>query len=862
MPSSLIADDQGNLIVAGRTNSTNYPTTQPVIGTGGLWDITITKLDATGSMMLGSVKIGGLLDDGANITPCGGKAASLQQNYGDESRSEVNFDGAGNILLASCTQSTDFPVKGGFQSVFGGGTQDGVVLKFSPDLSTLLFSTFLGGNGNDAVYVIDLSPVTGAIYVAGGTESSNLPGPKAGTIGSTLNGASIDGFVSIINPSGSTIQKTTYLGTGGIDQVYGIKFDRFGYPYVMGQTTGTWPVLNAAWSQPNGKQFIAKLQPDLSAYAYSTTFGKGEMYPDISPVAFLVDRCENVYVSGWGGKVSSGYNNAGAQGLPVTPDAIKSKADINQNTRLGQDFYFFVLEKNAKSQLYGSYFGQDGGPIGDHVDGGTSRFDKNGVIYQAICANCGSNMAFPTSPGAWATTKPTSANCNLAMVKIAFEFSGVRSGVSSTINGVARDTAGCVPLTVDFVDTVRSAVSYEWNFGDGSPQITTVTPNAPHTYNAVGIYRVMLVAIDSSTCNVRDTSYMNIRVGDNEAKLAFTSTKLEPCSEFRYQFDNNSTANAGGSFTANSFVWDFGDGTRVPAGTGRVLHTYTAPGTYNVRLVLNDPNFCNAPDSISIQLRVAALVKADFETPASGCAPYNANFNNISAAGSQFLWDFGDGATSTDISPTHVYNAAGNYTITLTVIDSATCNIRDIKTSSIVVYDLPTADFIAAPQPPVVNMPISFTNQSSADAVSFKWLFGDGDSLVTNSRTVIQHEYNATATYTACLIAINQSGCADTICKEVSMLIEAAVDVPNAFTPGKGDANSVVYVRGFGFAKMKFTVWARWGEKVFESNSKQVGWDGRYKGKLLPMDVYAYTLEVEFTDGTKTSKKGDITLIR
>jgi gliding motility-associated-like protein len=96
----------------------------------------------------------------------------------------------------------------------------------------------------------------------------------------------------------------------------------------------------------------------------------------------------------------------------------------------------------------------------------------------------------------------------------------------------------------------------------------------------------------------------------------------------------------------------------------------------------------------------------------------------------------------------------------------------------------------------------------------------------------------------------------------VQTLIEPAVDVPSAFTPARSDANSVIYVRGFGIAKMKFTIWARWGEKVFETNTKNVGWNGRYKGKLLPMDVYAYTLEVEFFDGTKANKTGDITLIR
>jgi len=872
MPHSLIVDAQGELIVAGKTNSTNYPLKNgALIGDGGGWDITITKLNASGSALIGSRRIGGKNDDGANITPCGGGAQSLQQNYGDESRTEVDLDAAGNIYLASCTQSNSlqsqggFPVQGAFQSVSGGGAQDGVLLKFSPDLSTLAFSTFLGGRGNDAAYVLAINPFDGNIYVAGGTESDNLPGSTSGTIGPSYNGG-IDGFVSIVSGNGSSILKTTYLGTSGIDQVYGIQFDRFGFPYVMGQTTGAWPVLNAAWSQPNGKQFIAKLKPDLSAYAYSTTFGKGEAFPDVSPVAFLVDRCENVYVSGWGGQVDTKYKSSGVQGLPVTPDAIKSAPDINSTTHLGQDFYFFVLEKNAKAQLYGSFFGQNAPTsIGDHVDGGTSRFDQNGVIYQAICANCSNNLAYPTTPGAWATAKPSSANCNLAMVKISFDFAGVGSGVQSFINGVPRDTAGCVPLTVDFKDTAQMAVSYEWDFGDGSAQITTTAPDATHTFTAVGVYKVMLVAIDSTTCNIRDTSYLNIKVGATQALPDFNYRKADPtdCNSLLYQFDNITTAPSGFSFTNKSFTWDFGDKSpTITTGTAGVTHNYAAPGTYIVRLTLDDSTYCNSPDFIEKTIRVSALVKADFETPKAGCAPYKAVFNNISAGGSAFNWEFGDGATSTDVSPVHLYGGAGTYIIKLTAIDSATCNKIDVKVFTITVYDNPIADFAASPQPPTENKPISFTNLSTTDAVKFKWLFGDGDSLITTSRAAVEHEYNATNTYNACLIATNPAGCADTICKPVTTLIVPALDVPNAFTPLSGDVNSKIFVRGFGFAKVKFIIWARWGQKVFESNDKRNGWDGRYNGKVLPMDVYAYTLDVEFTDGTKASKKGDITLIR
>jgi gliding motility-associated-like protein len=134
--------------------------------------------------------------------------------------------------------------------------------------------------------------------------------------------------------------------------------------------------------------------------------------------------------------------------------------------------------------------------------------------------------------------------------------------------------------------------------------------------------------------------------------------------------------------------------------------------------------------------------------------------------------------------------------------------------------------------------------------------------LLTTSSQPVNHEYNATGTFNACLIAYNRYNCSDTICKPIQALIDAAVDVPNAFTPLSSDGNNIIFVRGFGIAKMRFTIWNRWGQKVFESTNKRTGWDGRFNGVLQPMDVYAFTLEVELSDGKKISKKGDITLIR
>lgn len=874
-PSSLVVDGAGNLIVAGRSNSPNYPVTGGAagqIGSGGGFDIVVTKLNSAGSALIGSKKIGGSLDDGVNIDPSRGGSNSLMRNYGDDGRTEVIIDGAGNIFVASSTKSANFPnTAASFQPILG-GNQDGVVLKFNANVTANLFSSYLGGKGNDAAYVLSLAP-NGNLYVAGGTHSRNLPGNTAGTIGpsNNLNGidSTIDGFVSIVSNNGSTILRTTYLGTPAIDQVFGIQFDRLGYPYVMGQTTGNWPIQNAAYSNAGGKQFIAKLQPDLSAYIYSTVFGSGSATPNISPIAFTVDRCENVYVSGWGGHFfnDNPFNSAGTTGLPVTVDAIKSLTD-------GKDMYFLVLKKNAASLLFASFFGennslqQNGGGT-DHVDGGTSRFDQNGTIYQAICGNCKLGLPqipYPTTPGAWSTVN-NGANCNLTMVKIALNLAGVGADVLASINGVPRDTSGCVPLTVDFADSIRNAVSYQWNFGDGSPTVGPLPAatgfSQSHTYNSIGTYQVMLIAIDSTTCNIRDTSYIHIRVGDIQANVDFIPVKQNPCDSFKYRFDNLSTAPPIRPFGSASFAWDFGDGSPLDtAGLESVFHNYVAAGTYNVILHMIDTNYCNYPLADTFQLRVSAIVDARFTTPPTGCVPYTAVFNNTSVGGASFQWDFGDGNTSTLINPTHLYNTAGTYTIVLIANDPNSCNLTDTTRFTINVFDIPTADFNYSPVTPIENSQHTFNNTSSTDAVLFRWDFGDGDTLLTSSRGPVVHQYNATGTFNACLRAYNAAGCFDDICQQVTTLISPLVDVPNAFTPQTGDGNSIVYVRGFGISKMKFIIWNRWGQKVFETSNRLQGWDGKYRGALQPMDVYAYTLDVEFFDGTKTTKKGDITLIR
>ncbi|RFM27454.1 PKD domain-containing protein [Deminuibacter soli] len=884
-PHSMVVDNNNNLIIAGRTTSgRSYPQTSPLYGTEGPdrgnYDIVLTKLNAAGSALVGSRRIGGSGMDGVNVkTNYAGAAqvgaSSTRRNYGDDARSEVITDDANNIYLAAQTQSADFPTTPGAFQPTSGGAQDGVVIKTAGDLSNIIFSSYLGGSKDDASFVLALNPNDQNIYVAGGTQSENFPGTGNGNvIAGTYQKGDCDGFVAIISNDGSRIIKSSYFGTPGEDLIFGIQFDKGGVPYITGTTTGTWYTTdNAAFKQDKGKQFISKIKPDLSGYVYSTVFGAGQGKPDISITAFLVDRCENVYVSGWGGgENATGYGNNNTRALTTTPDAYIA----NSPQRDGADFYFFVLKKDAAAQLYGSMFGQIGG-LFDHVDGGTSRFDKDGVIYQAVCANCGGGTDlsvpgnhFPTTAGVWApvngTTKSNGdvAGCNLAAIKMAFHLAGISAGLRTTIEGIVGKTSGCAPSDVLFEDTMAMGKQYIWSFGDGTPDVTTTDNKINHTYLNPGNFRARLISVDPSSCNVYDTAYADIRIRTDRAFLSYDFTKVGPCTSMQYDFTNTSTAPSR-PFTSKSFVWDFGDGTVTDSvGTQTQTHTFAAAGTYNIVLRLTDTSYCNYPDSVLKQVRISPLVKAQFETPASGCAPYEAEFTNTSLGGQRFSWDFGDGSpASTDINPTHLYNTPGTYIVKLHAEDDNTCNKTADTSFTITVSPKPEAAFSYTPITPEANTPVVFLNGSSG-ATSYIWDFGDGERLPTIMRdTTVKHIYQATDTFKACLYAANQYGCMDTACHAVAALVIPLVDVPNAFTPNGDGVNDVITLRGYGMSKVIFRIYNRWGVMVFQSNStKQPSWDGRYKGTIQPQDVYTYIADIEFFDGTKYQKKGDITLLR
>lgn len=845
-PHSMVVAASGELFIAGRTYSSDYPNTTTRNYNGGA-DIIITKLSTTGAVT-SSTLLGGSADDGVNISSLYGTTNSLKHSYADDSRSEVLTDNNNNVYVASCTRSTDFDDTLHSIKTSTSGNQDGVVLKLNNNLSTLLWGTYLGGSGDDAAYVLDFNNDQSAVYVSGGTASANFPAATGGFSGlwPTAQG-DIDGYIVKFRNGGNyDVLRGTMIGRGSYDQCFGIQVDNEDNVYVNGNTLGnSFPVTPGVFSNQGATQFIMKLDSTLSNNIYSTVYGSlNATATNITPTAFLVDTCQNVYISGWGGATAGNGGNTRNMYVDITTNPPTPSA-VMKGTTNGSDFYFIVFSKDAKSVLFAGYYG--GGNTNEHVDGGTSRFDENGVIYQAICGGCGGNSSLPTT-NAHSTTNG-STNCNFLALKIAFNLGSVSANATVSPDGLI-----CLGESVTFSSQGSSnATQYFWDFGDGN---TSTAASPTHTYAAGGTYQVKLRAENPNACNTKDSASLTVIVDTNRIAARFDVVQTDTCDPYVATFTNTSQVNNPNNGT---YLWEFGDGTSF-TGSNPPAHTYASKGTYTVKLTMTDPGACNSPDSTSTTITFDnSFVEADFEGPESTCEKTKITFNNQSANAQSFLWEFGDGSTSTESNPEHSYDTAGVYSIKLYSYNDNTCNQVDSIIKSITINPTPIAAFRHTPVIPVTNEPINFTNNSEG-ANSYVWDMGDGTS--TEKEIPDPKFYKKTGRYLVCLQAINSFGCVDTVCRYVEADVYPLADLPTGFTPNDDGKNDILYVRGAAIESIDLKIYNRWGETVFQTTDINTGWDGKYKNKPQPTEAYGYVLNVIFVDGTTLYKKGNVTLMR
>lgn len=730
-PHSMVVNSQGQLCILGTTSSSNFPVTanayDNTFNSGATFstDMTVTVVHANGTSLIGSTFIGGSDSDGLN---------GAWANYGESYRGEIIVDAADNILIASCTSSSNFPVTGGaYQSTLGGG-QDAVVLGLSPNVSALTFSTFLGGSQLDSGMGIRL--VDGQIVVCGYTDSSDFPS-TAGSYQSAFQGAT-DGFVVKLNGNGNNLLASTFFGTASADRAYFIDHDLDSNIWIYGQTEGTIPIQPAGtWGEPNGRIYIAKFDNSLASAPITTVFGSSQWGSPLAPVAFLVDVCDNIYISG--------YNSD--SGLPLTANSLASSGS----------FYLAAFEVDMQSLLFGTYFG------GSHVDGGTSRFDKNGIIYQGVCSGMGS---MNTTPWAWATNQ--TIGWDIGVFKIDFQVAGVNAAGASTLN------QGCAPIQIDF-SNASTGDTWVWDFGDGSPTVEEFEPS--HLYTDPGTYTVTLIAMDSLTCNLADTTYLEIVIGEQQPITAdMTIEQVPDCQSILLEGQNLSTGDN------IAFTWLFGDGTT--SSDTNAVHIYTAPGTYTVQLIAYDPAGCSPADTVSqqIELQPEVDVTASFtmeETP--GCDQLGVLCESTSIALAPVItWDMGDGTQLTGETIDHLYTIPGTYTITMTVNDTSVCGeMADTTLQVTVVPSVPVAvDFTAEQIFDCDDLLLTTQNNSSGSNLIFNWQLSDGAQYVTEN---IEHTFSGVGTYTITLTVSDSLGCSPPATSSTEVTIDPLTPVIAAF---------------------------------------------------------------------------------
>jgi len=421
------------------------------------------------------------------------------------------------------------------------------------------------------------------------------------------------------------------------------------------------------------------------------------------------------------------------------------------------------------------------------------------------------------------------------------------------------ENEGCSPFAASFLNQSIRGNTYLWDFGDGSYMSSTNPTNV--YFNFGGNDTTYVVSLTSTSQNgCQDTMTDTLHVyAQPDAEFTATPTHQEfPSSTVSLE---NLTDEG-----IWSYQWDMDDGNslneRSPAD-----YTYATWGEYEIKLVV-ETDHCE--DSVSHKIRIfPASPVADFDTVYGECAPLEVQFVNNSLYGEDYVWDFDDGTTSTDIEPYHVFDEAGIYNVKLTVTGEGGI---DYHYSQVEVYQVPVAHFKMAPDTVMLPNQVTRFFNTSTFGDFYAWDFGDGHTSNEENTT---HLYEEVGVYDVTLDVWTEHGCSDqfVITGGAVVLGEGDLAFPTAFKPSRSgpsggqydqtnaETNEIFHPAWIGVQNYKLEIYNRWGEKLFESDDVNVGWDGYSKGKLVEQGVYIWKVTGSYNNGLPFSMAGDVTLL-
>jgi hypothetical protein len=365
---SIALDAGGNVYITGATNSSNYPVTKGAYQTSliGQMNAFVTKLNPTGSGLVYSTFLGG---------------------NGYDNGSSIAIDAGGNAFITGYTTSSNYHTTSGAYQTNYGGNYDAFVTELNSSGDGLVYSTFIGGNGDDNGTSIALD-AGGNAYITGFTTSSNYPATK-GAYQAALLSSNGNAFVTKLNSVGSALLYSTFIGgigninISGGDQGYSIAIDDSGNAYITGYTTSSnFPVTSGAFQDTllgvNGNAFVTKLNSTGSALLYSTFIG-GNNGDEGNSIA--LDAGSSAYITGY-----------------TTSSNFPLSSGTYQDTLLGSNGNAFVIKLNSTGSalLYSTYIG------GNKDDAGNSlAIDAGGNVY--VTGNTTSSN-YPSTIGAYQTS--------------------------------------------------------------------------------------------------------------------------------------------------------------------------------------------------------------------------------------------------------------------------------------------------------------------------------------------------------------------------------------------------------------------------------------------------------------------------
>jgi len=893
-PHSIVCDSSSNLIIFGTSFSGDYPTTADAFQRDrkGVQDIIVTKLDQKGASLIGSTFLGGSSRDGLN------EARDLKYFYADNHRGEVIANAFGEIFVATNSLSNDFPLVDAFQST-NNGRQEGIFFMMNEDLSQLLWSSYYGGSSDDAFYSVDINS-EGLIYLSGGTKSNDLSN-TAGTIGENYHGGLADGFITCLDPKTREVLRTTYFGTNEYEQIFSLDIDNYDQIYFVGHSVGDIPIVGNVFNEPKSGQFITKVDPELKNIEFSTVFGSGDGAPDITINAFLVDECRKIFVSGWGGETSN-KSFSSTDNLEVTPDAYQKTTD-------GSDFYLLVLSKNAKERVYATFFG--GTSTADHVDGGTSRFDKKGFIYQSICGSCPDNYPMrksisdiKTTPDAF-SPRNKSPRCSNTAFKLEF-------------GNLNRK-----PRLADQIYTVRAYDTLKFNYNIYDPDedslFVTLSPEQKLEENIIDFRRFykgygelsIALAVTPDCDDVGDTLELGVYTIDQGCPEVLDSgavvrivveppPTIEPPETICLVFTSESSVRLTWDAIPKHPVFQEISLYRVdPSGNTEKIYTTTSygngsfedfglnsPKSSNYTYFLRVLNICGEEGSQSIKVSTTK----EFESPIDGTYIVTATVTDDDKISITWLKsteeDFGTYtlyrkensqklqfeyyATIESINDTVFIDKSVNvnkksYCYTIAVNDNCGhvsaqsnkgCTILLEGESKPFKHDLYWNAYS------VWNGGVDhYDLDRSVDTGSLRYIATTQATDRFYIDSVLDYcwggyWYRVRATEApGSLDAISQSN-------KIYLIQPPLLHVPNAFTPNGDGLNEKWGIVPVFVKEYHVQVYDRWGGKVYDSENVKTDWDGFYSDVQEPNSVYIYRIRFTGWDRSVHYRRGTVTIIK